>query len=81
MPATGAYDTVKSTSSMDDTSVHFLEYRPYQLLMSVVLTLKYVLGLSIFVFGCNNERKNGALNVVDVAIFLQFEKLSHTIQI
>ena len=30
MPETGAYDTVKSTpSSMDDPSVHVLEYRSY----------------------------------------------------
>ena len=28
MPATGEYDTVKSTpSSMDNLSVHFMEYR------------------------------------------------------
>ena len=37
--------------------------------MSVVFTLKYILGLSIFVFGGNNERNNGVLNVFDVAIF------------
>ena len=41
--------------------------------MSVVFTLKDILGPSIFVFGGNNERKNGALNVVDVSIFSQFE--------
>ena len=49
--------------------------------MSGVFTLKYFLSLSIFVFGGNKEYKNGALNVVDVAIFLWFEKLSHTIHI
>ena len=70
MPATGAYDKVKSApSSMDDPSAHFIEYKLYWLSMSVVFTLKYILGLSIFVFGGNKERKNGALNVVDVAIF------------
>ena len=40
-----------------------------------------MLGLSIFVFGDNKERKNGALNVVDVAIFSSFENFSHLIQI
>ena len=38
--------------------------------MSVVFTLKDILGLSIFMFSGNKERKNGALNVVDVGIFL-----------
>ena len=37
--------------------------------MSVVFTLKGILGLIIFVFGGNKERKNGAHNVVDVAIY------------
>ena len=46
--------------------------------MSVVLTLKCILGLSIFVSGGNKERKNGALNVVDFSIFPSSEKLSHT---
>ena len=36
--------------------------------MSVVFTLKYILGLSIFVSGGSYERKNGALKGVDVAI-------------
>ena len=49
--------------------------------MSVVFTLKYILGLSNFVFSGNKERRNGALNVGDVAIFSLFEKFSHTIQI
>ena len=49
--------------------------------MSVVFTLKDIMGRSIFVFGGNKERKNGALNVVDVAIFSSFEKLIHTIHI
>ena len=30
---------------------------------------KYILGLSIFVYGGSKERKNCALNYVDVAIF------------
>ena len=70
MTATGAYDKVNSTiSSMDDLSAHFIEYISYWLSMSVVFTLTNILGLSIFVFGGNKDRKNGALNVVDVEIF------------
>ena len=68
--ATGKNDTVKSTpSSMDDPSVHVLEYISYWLSMSVFLTLKDILVLGIFVFGGNNEHKNGALKIVDVSIF------------
>ena len=37
--------------------------------------LKDILGLIIFVFGGNKERKHGALNVVDAAIFSLFEKI------
>ena len=37
--------------------------------MSVVFTLKDIMGVSIFVSGSSKERKNGALKVVDVAIF------------
>ena len=44
-------------------------------------TLKHILGLSIFLFGGSKERKNVALNVVDVAIFSSFEKLRHAINI
>ena len=66
---TGAYDTLKSTPLiMDDSYAHVLEYISYWLSMSVFFTLKDILGMSIFVFGGNKERKNGALNVVDVAI-------------
>ena len=76
MPDTGTYDIVKSTPSrMDDPSAHILEYRSYQLSISVVFTLKDILGMSIFVFGGNKELKNGALNVVDVANISQFEKI------
>ena len=39
------------------------------------------MSLSIFVSGDGKDRKNGSLEVVDVAILSQFEKLSHTIQI
>ena len=75
MPATGAYDTVKSTtSSMNDQSENVLEYKAYWLSISVVFTLKDILGQSIFVFGGNKEYKNGALNVVDVAISSWVEK-------
>ena len=69
MPATGAYYTVKSTtSSMDDKSLHLIEYRSYWLSMPVVFYLKDIMGLSIFVSGGNKERKNGALKVLEVAI-------------
>ena len=37
--------------------------------MSVVFTLKYILGLIIFISDGNKERKNGALNVVGFPIF------------
>ena len=47
--------------------------------MSVVFTLIDIPILGIFVFGGNKEHKNGALNVVYVAIFSYFEKLSHSI--
>ena len=54
---------------MDYPSGHFLEYKSYLVSMSVVFTVKYILGLSIFVFGGNKERKNGSLNVIDVETF------------
>ena len=70
MPATGAYNTVKSTlSSMDDPSEHVLEYRSYWFSMSVFLTLKDILGLSIFVSGGSKESKNGALDFMDADVF------------
>ena len=70
MSATCAYDTVKWTpSSMDDPSAHVLEYISYWLLMSVVFTLKDITSLIIFVSGGSKGHKNGALNVVDLAIF------------
>ena len=59
---------------MDDLSVHVNEYRSYWLSISVVFTLKYILGLNIFVFGGNKDRKNGALNVADISIFSWFGK-------
>ena len=49
--------------------------------MSVFLTLKYILGLIIFVSGGSGERKNVALKVLDDAIFHSLKILSHTIQI
>ena len=54
---------------MDDPSANFLEYRSYWLSISVVFTLKDIMVLIIFVSGGSKERKNGALKVVDVAIF------------
>ena len=54
MPYTGAYDTVKSTtSSMDYPYDHVMDYISYLFSMSVFLTLKYILGLSILVSGDN----------------------------
>ena len=82
VPSTGAYYTVKSTpSSMGDPYARFLEYILDWLSMSVFLTLKDILGLSIFVSSGSKKRKNGALKVVDVAIFSWFEKLIHIMQI
>ena len=64
---TGAYETVKSTTSIiDDTSANALEYRSYLLSMSVVFTLNYILGRSIFLSGGSEERRNGPLNVVNL---------------
>ena len=42
--------------------------------MSVVFTLKYVLGQSIFVSGGSEERRNDALNVVGFYVLSSFEK-------
>ena len=67
--ATGEYDTVKAKpSGMDYPYTNVIEYKSYWLSMSVVFTLKHILVPSIFVFGGNKECKNGALNVVNVAI-------------
>ena len=52
-----------------------MEYKLYLLSISVVFTLKDILGLSIFVSGGNEERKNGALNVVYFSIFSSFENI------
>ena len=49
--------------------------------MSVIFTLKNIMGMIFFVSGGSDERKNGVLMGVDVAIFSLFDKLSHTIQI
>ena len=43
--------------------------------MPVVLNLKYIMGLSIFVSADSDNHKNGALKVVDVAIFSWFENI------
>ena len=56
-------------SIMDDPSTNVIEYRSYWLSISIFFTLKYILGLSIFVSGGSKERKNGALKVVDVDFF------------
>ena len=82
MPATNAYDKVKSnTSIMDDPYAHVLEYISYWFPMSVVFTLKFIVGLGIFLSGGSKERKNGALKVVYITIFNSLKILSHTIQI
>ena len=78
MPATGANDTVKSTPSRtDDPSVYVLEYISFWLSMSVVLTLKDILGMSIFVYCGSKELKNDALNVVDIALSRSFTNESY----
>ena len=43
--------------------------------MSVAFNLKDILGLSIFVSGGSKDRKNGALKVLYVLIFLWFENV------
>ena len=69
MPANFSYHTVKSTpSSIYDTFAYVLEYKLYWFSISVFLTLRDIMGLIIFVFGGNKERKNVTLNVVDVDI-------------
>ena len=60
---------------MYDIYAHIIEYKSYLLSMSVVFTLKDILGLSIFVSGGNKECKNGAMNVVGFAIFSLFGKI------
>ena len=37
--------------------------------MLVVFTLKYIMSMSIFFSGGSDERKNGALKVVEFSIF------------
>ena len=69
MPSACAQDKVKSTtSSMNYTYSHVLDYISYWLSMSVVFTLRDIMGLSIFVTYGGKERKNGSLEVVEVAI-------------
>ena len=43
--------------------------------MSVVFTLKDIPCLSIFVYGVNEERRNGALDVVGFSILSSFENI------
>ena len=51
---------------MDNPFSHVLEYRSYWLSISVVFTLKYILGRIIFVSGGSEDRKTDALKVGDV---------------
>ena len=55
---------------MDYPSANFLEYWSYLLSISVVFNLNEILVCSIFIPCCNNERSNGALNVVAFSILL-----------
>ena len=64
-------------SRTDDPSVYVLEYISFWLSMSVVLTLKYILGMSIFVYCGSKELKNDALNVVDIALSRSFTNESY----
>ena len=69
MLVSSVYDTVKSNpSSMHDPSQHVMEYISKWFSMSVVFTLKDILGKSIFVYVVSEERRNNALNAVDILI-------------
>ena len=57
-----------TTSRINYKYSHVLVYISYWLSMSVVFSLRDIMGLSIFVSGGSKDRKNGALKVVDVAI-------------
>ena len=76
IPATGVYKTVNSTPSiMNYPSTYVIEYWQYWLSISVALTLRYILGRSIFVCGGSNTCRNGALNVVDIYISSSFANI------
>ena len=61
MPATGVYESVKSTPSItDELSAQVIES-----------------GWNIFVSGGNNERLNGALKVVGFSISHRFQISNH----
>ena len=49
--------------------------------MSVVFYLKYIIGRSVFLSGGNEERNNGALDVVDFPFSRHLKILNHTSQI
>ena len=52
IPENGVYETAESTTSrMDDPYEHVMEYISYWFSMSVVFTLKDILGRSILVSG------------------------------
>ena len=70
-----------SSTCMDYTSAHVLEYISYWLQMSAVLILKDILGLSIFVSGGNKERKMVHLLLWMLPFYHSLKILSHTIQI
>ena len=56
---------------MDDPYEYVLAYRSYWLSINFLLTLNDIIGRSVFVPGGNNERSNGALNLVDFYILSQ----------
>ena len=57
-----------TTSRMNYSYSHVLEYISYWLSMSVVFTLRDIMGMIIFVSGGSKDCKNCSLKVVDVAI-------------
>ena len=76
IPETGVYQKVNSTPSiMNYPSTYVIEYWQYWFSISVALTLRYILGRSIFVCGGSNKCRNGALNVVDIYISSSFANI------
>ena len=77
---TGVYETVKSTpSSMYDPYLHILKYRSYLNSISVVFTLKDILGQSIFVSNGNENVK--MVHWMGIILLSDLKILNHTSQI
>ena len=69
LPATGAYENVKSsTSIINNPHALVLEYILQSLSISVVFTLKQIMGRNIFVSDNNKERLYEATKVVNFSI-------------